>query len=184
MKTAQDMYQYCLDNNFGEGMTRKWALKHFALIEQSLQPDEEAIMCFIGLHNYISATKHDNNFAYAVTNKRILMAQQKMIGQNFQSISIDNLNDITMTTGVLMGVITIDTIKEKFNVAINKQVANNINRVIHDVLHSLKEDKKIPAQTQTGVSSADEILKYKNLLDMGIISQDEFDKKKKQILGL
>ena len=32
-------------------------------------------------------------------------------------------------------------------------------------------------------SSADEILKYKALLDQGIINQDEFDAKKKQLLG-
>ena len=34
------------------------------------------------------------------------------------------------------------------------------------------------------VSGADEILKYKELLDKGIITQAEFDAKKKQILGL
>lgn len=34
------------------------------------------------------------------------------------------------------------------------------------------------------VSGADEIIKYKNLLDSGIITQDEFDAKKKQLLGL
>ena len=33
-------------------------------------------------------------------------------------------------------------------------------------------------------SGADEILKYKNLLDQGILTQEEFDAKKKQILGL
>ena len=33
-------------------------------------------------------------------------------------------------------------------------------------------------------STADEILKYKNLLDGGIITQEEFDAKKKQLLGL
>lgn len=33
-------------------------------------------------------------------------------------------------------------------------------------------------------SDADEILKFKQLLDSGVISQDEFDKKKKQILGI
>ena len=32
--------------------------------------------------------------------------------------------------------------------------------------------------------SADDLLVYKELLDSGIISQDEFDAKKKQILGL
>ena len=34
------------------------------------------------------------------------------------------------------------------------------------------------------VSNADEIKKYKELLDSGVISQEEFDAKKKQLLGL
>lgn len=34
------------------------------------------------------------------------------------------------------------------------------------------------------ISSADEIKKFKELLDMGIITQEEFDAKKKQLLGL
>ena len=35
-----------------------------------------------------------------------------------------------------------------------------------------------------GFSCADEILKYKELMDDGIITQEEFDAKKKQLLGL
>lgn len=42
------------------------------------------------------------------------------------------------------------------------------------------EDSNIAATT----SNADEILKFKNLLDSGIITQEEFDAKKKQLLGL
>ena len=35
-----------------------------------------------------------------------------------------------------------------------------------------------------GTSNADELKKYKELLDCGVISQEEFEAKKKQILGL
>ena len=38
--------------------------------------------------------------------------------------------------------------------------------------------------SNSSVSAADEIKKYKELLDSGIISQEEFDAKKKQLLGL
>ena len=38
--------------------------------------------------------------------------------------------------------------------------------------------------TTTAVSAADEIKKFKELLDSGIITQEEFDAKKKQLLGL
>ena len=41
--------------------------------------------------------------------------------------------------------------------------------------------KKKLLQIQT---AADEIVKFKQLLDSGIISQEEFDKKKKELLGL
>jgi len=39
-------------------------------------------------------------------------------------------------------------------------------------------------QNGTNISDADELLKFKGLLDSGIITQEEFDAKKKQILGL
>ena len=33
-------------------------------------------------------------------------------------------------------------------------------------------------------SNADELKKYKDLLDSGVITQEEFDEKKKQLLGI
>ncbi len=33
-------------------------------------------------------------------------------------------------------------------------------------------------------SVADELIKYKELLDVGVISQEEFDKKKQQLLAI
>jgi hypothetical protein len=45
----------------------------------------------------------------------------------------------------------------------------------------IRKNAAAPAQTD---SSTDELRKYKSLLDDGIISQEEFDAKKKQLLGL
>ena len=38
--------------------------------------------------------------------------------------------------------------------------------------------------TEQPFSVADEIMKFKKLLDMGAITQDEYDRKKAQLLGL
>lgn len=46
---------------------------------------------------------------------------------------------------------------------------------------SYKEESE---HTTTALSGADEIIKYKGLLDAGVINQDEFDVKKKELLGL
>lgn len=44
---------------------------------------------------------------------------------------------------------------------------------------AIKQEKK-----ETTISGADEIYKYKKLLDQGIITEKEFEKKKKKILGV
>ena len=184
MKTAQEMYDFCKEKKFGEGFNQTWALKHFALIESALSSDEEAIMCFMGLHNYISPTKHNENFAYAITKKRIIMAQKKLVGETLQSVFLDNVNDVTYKSGMLFGVITIDTIKETFNVGLAKAMAANINAEIHTLLHELKQKKETPAATPATSDPTVELKKYKELLDTGVITQEDFDKKKAQLLGL
>lgn len=58
---------------------------------------------------------------------------------------------------------------------------------IHSVLSGLLMDRQQkPANTvvQNTTSNADELEKFKELLDKGIITQEEFDAKKKQLLGL
>jgi len=184
MKTAKEMYDFCKEKKFGQGQNEKWGLKHFALVENALAEDENVVMSFIGLHNYISATNHNNNFAYAITEKRIIMAQKKLIGEIQQSVFLDNINDITFTSGMIWGVITIDTIKETFNVGLDKAQAANINAEIHDILHKLKNKKDVPTLSVTTTDPIEELKKYKELSDIGVITQEEFDEKKKQLLNL
>lgn len=181
MRTGEEMYDYCIKNGFGSGMTRNWGIKHFNLAAAELKSDEEVLMCFIGLHNYISMTKHDSNFAYVVTNKRFIMAQKKLIGETLQTVSLDNINDITFDSGIAFGIMTIDTIREKFNICLDKVSAKKINTKVHEILDSMK---RISTDDTSSNSIADEIKKFKELLDMGAITQEEFDKKKKELLNL
>ena len=47
-----------------------------------------------------------------------------------------------------------------------------------------ENDKQQLEDKANNSSQADEILKFKNLLDQGIISEEEFEAKKKQLLNL
>lgn len=134
LKTAQEMYDYCQKYGMGKGSSKSWDIKHFGLIEENLSPNEQVLTVFIGLHNFISISKHDKNFAYAVTTKRFIMAQKKPIGSIVQTVSLSNVNDITFHKKALMGVVTVDTIKEKFNVAANYEVADRIHRAVQKAL--------------------------------------------------
>lgn len=63
---------------------------------------------------------------------------------------------------------------------------DEIHKVVSNLLIS-RQEKDIGTPMTKGIdkqSDADELKKYKDLLDSGIITQEEFDAKKKQILGL
>ncbi|MBQ8651573.1 MAG: SHOCT domain-containing protein [Alphaproteobacteria bacterium] len=59
-------------------------------------------------------------------------------------------------------------------------VAEHIKKKVEET----KRQKNAPVVVTNQVSSADELKKFKELLDMGVITQEEFDAKKKQLLGL
>ncbi len=191
LKSAEDMYQYCVDNNLGTGTTRGWAIKHFQLLLDNLKPGENIHCVFIGLHNYVSISKHDGNFAYAMTDKRIIMAQHKLLGANIQSINIENINDITMSKKGIgsmgLGIVCIDTYKEAFNVGVNVTSASSIYECVHevwDIIRAQNSGNQNATVIQNVKSPAEQIKEYKELLDMGVLTQEEFDAKKKELLKL
>jgi hypothetical protein len=179
LKTADEMYKYCIKNKLGTGNTKGWAIKHFQLLIDNLKSDENVYCVFIGLHNYRSLSKHDNNYAYAVTNKRIIMAQHKLLGANVQSVNIQNINDITLSkigiAGIGIGTICIDTYKEIFNVGVNVSFASNVYNCVHDALDEIS--KKVNSSVVVK-SPIEQVKELNELLDMGIITQNEFDTKR------
>ena len=62
-----------------------------------------------------------------------------------------------------------------------------VHKEITSLLAAKQDAPATPSATikqELPLSNAEELKKYKDLLDMGVISQEEFDAKKKQLLGL
>lgn len=66
-----------------------------------------------------------------------------------------------------------------------RQLQKDMPGIYEDIQNRVREAKSAKnAPVVTALSPAEELKKFKELLDMGIISQEEFDVKKKQLLGL
>ena len=95
-----------------------------------------------------------------------------------------------------------DTVRYMFPRVKNKLLVNGVSEpvkaiqdaglidLIKNLKSAIKNDNQVetvaqnPLPNDKQLSAADEIMKYKQLLDVGAITQEEFDKKKKQLLGL
>ena len=86
----------------------------------------------------------------------------------------------------------VDLISYRYEYGINWMsyviIALNLIVLILSVMPKIEKIDKLPFKKPMVLrgqkESADDLLAYKELLDSGIISQDEFDAKKKKILGL
>ena len=112
-----------------------------------------------------------------VTNKRVF--GKTTLGKRVD-LPLDSISAISLST--LKG-IAVATSSGKI---VFKLINNNDE--IHSEISNLiisRQDKSNPPMSESTVSIAtDELKKYKELLDIGAITQEEFDIKKKELLGL
>ena len=161
--------------------------KAFSEIEKMLRPDEDVLCAFTGS----SAQRKNSSMLWfvgvALTNQRLLIGGQikglLKVSYTAQSFNIENINAISQSWSAIGGDLIIDTLGD--DIRIGESARDVVNSIIVDfdtVLQSVKTPKNGAVIQQASV--ADELKKFKELLDMGVITQEEFDAKKKQLLGL
>lgn len=167
----------------------------FEYLSQNINPNEKLYYCMTtgpiyGIEQSMGVS------VIAVTNKRIVFAGQtsgyvKRISTF--SIGLDSVVSVDAEAGWVSYTMWITTTGSKLkctfvgiasnrckdNAAYGPTIINGFDQAIH---RAIEENKQASAMSQ--VSPADEVRKYKELLDMGAITQAEFDAKKKQLLGL
>ena len=113
-----------------------------------------------------------------VTNKRVY--GKTLLGKRVD-IPLDSISSISLTFVLLSGVsvasssglISFYFVEER----------NKIHRVLSDLLIERQNSSKKEV-TEPQKDTTEELKKFKELLDSGVITQEDFDAKKKQLLGL
>ena len=118
------------------------------------------------------------NCELTVTDKRIYgkVAWGKRVDLPIDSVSA------TGTIPLLKGV-SVSTSSGRISFCAIKNT-EDIYKVINNLLLDRQKKSNTEVVSVHGVDAADQLKKFKELLDSGVITQEEFDAKKKQLLGL
>ena len=120
-----------------------------------------------------------NSFEMTVTDKRIY---GKIKWGKRVDLPIDSVSAVG--TGAFKS-ITVSTSSGKISFSAIKN-RNEIHEIVSQLLvnRQKQSEKSATVVSVPAASTADELKKFKELLDSGIITQEEFEAKKKQLLGL
>ena len=83
-----------------------------------------------------------------------------------------------------MAYINLINVKTKTNSIGYERAYAEAQEILSILAIILKDIEKKREEINNNNSNADEILKYKNLLDLGAITEEEFNTKKKELLNL
>ncbi len=136
------VYEKILENSKKYPGTIAWRKKaHASVIEKHLNPGEEVIYAFC-CQKGASSFEIFNTYAVTLTNKRILIAQKRVLfGYLFLAITPDMFNDLTVRTGIVWGKLCIDTVKEVVVLSnLSKASVSEIETAITEYM--MREKKK------------------------------------------
>lgn len=156
------------------GLGKKKAMAgQIKLFEDRLSNEGESLLG-------VCASKDGKTQLY-VSDKRVILHEIKDLLSNAEkSIPLGNITSIDIDSKFVFSTLKITT---SGNVAVIDGVSVAIANEIKSIIEHLKsEDKKPEHKVKT--DTANELRELKSLLDDGILTQDEFDAKKKQLLGI
>ncbi len=199
MQTAEKMLQYCIDHGtIGEWRPRK-RLPDFEMAADCMEKDEYAVMCFMGAYSetnlkgldstwYIGVKEKDNRWLCAFTNKRIIMTQKSIPPGRLISIPYERLYDVSIGISVPYANVIISTVNGDMDIHMDADQGYQVKGLLSDIREQVPEFGGSKRERQPEAigkySPADEIKKYKELLDEGAITETEYEEIKKKLLKL
>lgn len=137
----------------------------------------------------ISGTYHKGNGILVATDRRLIFVDKGVVGLTVEDLYFEDISSIETHQGWVLGSINIYARGNKERIDnISKEMVPQFADFLRNKLAVAKqlkqEQQSSPLIVQSDVSVADELRKFAELRDLGIITDEEFEAQKAKLLGM
>ena len=186
MRTAQEMRAFAEQYKPDRLITENPKKVSFETIVENLNENEEVLFAFVASAGSVSrhAVCH---VGVAISKDRLLVVYKPnspaslFMGANCKTYNLKEINSVG-PEGVSINI----SIRAEGNIILGNWSPEKRNLISNEIrkIVDANQSSNGSGTIINNISSAEELKKFKDLLDAGIITQEEFDAKKKQLLGL
>lgn len=158
---------------------------HVDAVKHALLPNEDILFVLPYLISVASLGTQLNG-VFVITDQRVFVCDGNPEHSAFVQIPISSIESATLTGDKRYSDLTISSHNELFAVGHKTAIVSLAKEAIDTAIYN-QSQKAASTETQPSSNETDTIqaLKsYKELLDAGVITQEEFEKKKAQLLGI
>ena len=192
------------DVDFNTEITDESALNEIEKIAERLDEGEKVLEVAKQSRIKPGAALTSPNTVFA-TDRRLIIRNPTMLGarENIEDFEYDNLTNIKLEKGLFSSTLVITapgmgTAARNSTMSgllpwgrnedgsidgIPKDKAENILKIVRNAIVKAKKESQKPVQVVQQTSTADELAKLAKLKEQGILSDEEFDKMKKDLIS-
>jgi hypothetical protein len=157
------------------------------ILETQLKEDEQIL--FINSANANLMTKSEslkaNPFEFTnkkpglfiITSKRVIHISKILFEESLEQIMLEDINNVEYKSSLMSAILRIQSISNTLEVDLNKDLAQKYISEINNLKDSISIGK-----SGNKIDIADQIKKLASLKNDGILTEEEFEKKKKELL--
>ena len=206
MRTIDEISEYL--ETIGDTPAKR-DIANFEYLLNNLYDDEHIHIAFSGLleaettdkrstfvsDRESSSSRDTTNAAFALTNQRLIYARKTGImgtvvmgGSYVKTVDLEEIRKVSSYSRLLLGTLVLETIMSTIRVQGEKNSIEKITDIVRRFVDEFRKKNKQPATVQvtqaSQIDTAEELRKFKQLEIDGIISAEEFEAKKKDLMGL
>ena len=161
-----------------------------APLDERLNPGEKVHYLFTGTGGLeINGDKEDRNglTRTAITDQRVLIKADKGLGNDHQTIRYEDISGVSVVTGMVFVAIRIDSRGTTYKFRL--QQAQNAEDIAHETVEFIRDkvseanESNNSEQEDESESALDKLERLRDLKDDGIISEEELEEKKDDLMG-
>lgn len=129
-------------------------------------------------------TKDKTPGVFVVTNQKVYFCQSILGSSIYKEIRINDIQSVEGSKNIATAQLKICGLTEMFVVDMNRKILSEAENIISEARNSFTRTSQATSAKSENGNNMDDLRKLKSLLDDGIITQEDFDKKKASILGI
>lgn len=155
-------------------------------MEELIKEDEKVLFIYptnLTIRNANSRKKETLPGVALLTDKRFVFKYKLAFESSIEVINLEHIENVNVTSSKLLaGSIQLNSLTKTYELLIGNK--KGLAEKVGDTFEKAINNCKTKFEQKNSTSVADEILKFKMLFDEGVISKEEFEAKKKQLLEL
>lgn len=131
MRKSKEMYEYCLENDYGKAVNENMTKSLFSYTARRLEDDEEASVAFLGILYYQPSAQFTLWYGVLLTQRRLMVGLTGLFNKEFISFPLEEFTGISFDDQSRFAMITFHHPIKNITIGV---LPHRVDDIVNDII--------------------------------------------------